>query len=64
MEVKVFKYEVEQFKEKITRMAEKSKDQSEDMGAKRTLEVETLMSANRMTPRRIKVQKTSDGNEC
>ena len=25
MEVKVFKYEVEQFKEKITRMAEKSR---------------------------------------
>ena len=35
MEVKAFKYEVEQFNQKITRMAEKSKDQSEDMGAKR-----------------------------
>ena len=64
MEVKVFRYEVEQFKEKITRMAEKSKDQSEDMGAKRTLEVETLMSASRVTPRRIKLRKTSDGNQC
>ena len=63
MDVKVFRYEVEQFKEKITRMAEKSKDQSEDMGAKRTLEVETLMSAS-PTPRRIKLRKTSDGNQC
>ena len=63
MQVKVFRYEVEQFKEKIIRVAATSKDISEDMGAKRTLEVETLMSAT-LTPRRLKLQKTSDGNEC
>ena len=39
MAVKVFSYEVEQIKEQITRVVEKSTDQSEDMGAKRTLEV-------------------------
>ena len=45
-------------------MAEKPNDQSEDIGAKRTLEVESLMSDSRVNPRRIKVQKTSDGDIC
>ena len=65
METKVFKYEVGQFQETITTTNQKSSDSSEDIGAKRTLEVEKLMDdAARETPKRLKIQHTSDGNKC
>ena len=64
METKVFKYEVGQFQETITSMNQKPSDSSEDMGAKRTLEVERLMSAARETPKRLKIEHTADGNNC
>jgi len=64
MDIKVFKYEVGQFQETITTMNQKLSDSSEDIGAKRTLEVEKLMAAARETPKRLKIQHTTDGNKC
>ena len=65
VEVKVYMYEVEQFKDKITRLTVKPKEETaEAVTLKRTKEVETLMADSRQNVRRLKLQKTSDGHSC